>query len=138
MISFIITSFILTTISVFQNVFSNSTGSAVTIGQFSSGFEQILDLSLMLLVNLLIHSWFYFENSRTAPIYRGIKIGAVLGLVTFWVSVFVFDSYNVGGDSILVFLGGLGGTVAEYTTGGALTALISVTEIHKWGFLRAF
>jgi hypothetical protein len=46
--------------------------------------------------------------------------------------------YDINSDPIQLLMSALSGRVIEYSSGGVLTAIISVTDIHKWGLLRAF
>lgn len=110
------------------------------VGAFGMSVElmMLIQLTVVLLANLLLHGLFYFGGFHSSPIKKGISIGAVIGVSYFLITVFLVGSYNIETESMAVLLRAAGGRVVEYCTGGVMTALISVSEIHRWGLLKAF
>lgn len=98
----------------------------------------LIHLTVILLSNLVLHGFFYYGGFSTSPIMKGIGIGAVLGVTYFVVGVFALNIYDINGSSVQHLMGAISGRLIEYGTGGIATAVISVSDIHKWGLLKAF
>lgn len=69
---------------------------------------------------------------------KGISVGACLGVIYFMVGVFGLNIYDPNAAPFEQLFGAMGGRLIEYGTGGIATAVISVSDIRKWGLLRAF
>lgn len=138
-VSYFITSAIIFMISALTNVmgvFGNGVGEAAST--MSIELMAIIQLAVVLTANCFLHFVFYYGGFKSSPIAKGIGIGAFLGLTYFLVTVFAFNFYDINADPLLQIAGGMSGRMIEYSSGGVLTALISVSDIHKWGLLRAF
>ncbi|MBL4587261.1 MAG: hypothetical protein JKX84_09435 [Flavobacteriales bacterium] len=108
------------------------------VNSISTELMVLIQLIIVLLANFLLHAVFYFGGFTASPITKGLGIGTVLGLTYFAVSVFVLNIYNINTDSLQVLLQAMSGRVVEYSAGGVLTAVISVSDIGRWGLMRAF
>ncbi len=137
-ISYFLTSFVIFFISAafsVGGVFDNNL--SITMSHFSVELIVLMQLSVVMVSNLVLHAIFYYGGFTSSPITRGIAIGAMLGSIYFIVGAFAFDLYDVN-TGLSQLAGAYGGRLIEYGTGGIATAVISVTDIHKWGLLRAF
>tara|TARA_R110000868_G_scaffold364581_1_gene627455 strand:+ start:525 stop:968 length:444 start_codon:yes stop_codon:yes gene_type:complete len=137
-ISYLITSatiFIVSGIMQFSGTFNGVTheifGSSVALAAASQ-------LMIVLALNFLLHAVFYFGGFNSSPITKGVGIGSALGIFYFAIGLFVFQAHSIDSAPIGEVAVSLGGNVVEYSLGGILTAVISVSDIHKWGLLRAF
>jgi len=138
-VSYVITSFMIFVISAITSMLGIY-GKDIGYGSVSMSVElmAVIQLTIVLVSNFLLHLVFYFGGFNSSPITRGIGIGAVLGLTYFMVTVFVLNEYNITTDPLRLLLGAMGGRMAEYSAGGIATAVISVTDVHRWGLLKAF
>jgi hypothetical protein len=84
-----------------------------------------------------IHMVFYYGGLHSSPISKGVGTGLVIGIAYFALSMFVFNVYSVKTDSLATISAGLSGSIFLYGFGGLLVAVVSLTDIHKWGLLRA-
>lgn len=109
-----------------------------TVNHFPIGLVILLQMCIILSANFLLHMIFYYGGFSTSPIIRGVVIGACLGVAYFLLAAFAFGVYDINGDSIHYLVSGMSGRLVEYGTGGVATAIISVSDIHRWGLLRAF
>ncbi len=124
--------FILSAFTSMMGVYGKASGSL----SMSVELMAVIQLIVVLVSNFLLHMFFYYGGFRSSPITRGVGIGAMLGVVYFLISVFVLNMYNV--NSVQMLLGAMSGRVIEYGLGGIATAVISVSDIGRWGLLRAF
>jgi magnesium-transporting ATPase (P-type) len=139
LISYCITSVLIFFISAAANVagvFGNNMGTSMD--SMSIELFAIMQLVLVLLANSVLHIIFYYGGFSASPILRGVGIGAFLGLTYFIFSAFALNIYDIHGESLMDLSAALGGRVFEYAAGGIATAAISVSDIHRWGILRAF
>lgn len=138
LVSYVITSVVIFFISA---AISMSGMISTNIGDASSRMSMelliIMQLILILSANFILHGVFYYGGFKSSPISRGIGIGAMLGVVYFLVGVFALDLYDINTE-MLQLAGAMGGRMIEYATGGIATAVISVTDINRWGLIRAF
>lgn len=137
-ISYVLTSVVIFTISAITSalgLLGNGAGSFS--GTLSTELLAFIHLFIVLAANGVLHGLFYYGGLESAPIIKGISIGMCLGLGYFLIAVFAFNSYDINSDSITLLLSAISSKVFEYSVGGVLTAVISVSEIHKWGLLRA-
>lgn len=138
-ISYLITSLLIFVISATTSMLGMLGDTTLPIaGSMSNELMAILQLTVVLLANLVLHGIFYYGGLKSSPMTKGLTIGVVLGLSYFMVSVFALNVYDINSDPIQLLISALSGRVIEYSSGGVLTAIISVTDIHKWGLLRAF
>jgi hypothetical protein len=138
-ISYIITSMLIILISATTSMLGMLGDTSLPIaGTMSNELMALLQLCVVLLANLVLHGIFYYGGLNSAPLTKGLSIGVVLGLSYFMISVFALNVYDINSDPIQLLMSALSGRVIEYSSGGVLTAIISVTDIHKWGLLRAF
>jgi hypothetical protein len=138
-ISYVITSIIIFFISAGANVagiFGNSAG--VGVGSMSVQLFALIQFVLILFANSLLHLIFYYGGFSASPLLRGVGIGAFLGLSYFMISAFALNIYDIQGESLFNLSAAMGGRMFEYGAGGIATAVISVSDIHRWGILRAF
>ena len=139
LISYVITSVIIFFLSAaisISGIFGNHMGDASA--NMSIELVAVIQLLIVLTANFILHLFFYYGGFATAPILKGVGIGAVLGVVYFLVSVFALNAYDINAESLQLLVSAMGGRVIEYATGGIATAVISVSDIHRWGVLRAF
>ena len=137
-ISYVLTSVVLFFISALVSVsgiFDPNMGNAVS--RISLELMVLIQLVVVLVSNLFLHGVFYYGGLDSSPIARGIGIGSLMGVMYFLVGVFIFDFYDLN-NGLQELAGAISGRVIEYTTGGVATAVISVTDIHRWGILKAF
>ncbi len=139
LISYVLTSFIiffLTAVTSMLGVY----GSGVGGQSFRMSVELMIMIQLVVVLgsNLLLHLIFYFGGFHASPIAKGVGIGAVLGVAYFLVTMFALNTYNVNTDSMQILFSAMSGRIIEYGSGGILTAIISVSDIGRWGLLRAF
>lgn len=136
-ISYLITSLVIFSVSAFLSL-SDVIGKGDTqiAGVMSVELMLILQLANVLIANAILHWFFYFGDSHASPLAKGVATAAVLGVLNFLLSVFALDMYDICSDSMLVLVGAVGGNVVEYSSGGIVAAIISVTDIHKWGLFR--
>jgi len=135
--SYALTSFIIFLLSAFTSmmgVYGKGLGST----SISVELMAVIQLSIILIANLLLHGVFYFGGFNSAPITKGMGIGVVLGIAYFMVSVFALNMYNINTDSLQLLVSAMSGRIIEYGAGGIFTAVISVSDIGRWGLLRAF
>lgn len=138
-ISYLITSFAIFLTSATLSMFGLLEGTSVTIGgTMSAELMMVIQFAVVLFANGILHSLFYYGGLKSSPLAKGIGIGVVLGVSYFLVSVFALNLYDVTADPISLLMKGMSGRVIEYSSGGLVTALISVSDIHRWGLLRAF
>lgn len=97
----------------------------------------IIQLTIVLVANLFLHFMFYYGGLNSSPMAKGIGIGTALGLVYFIVTVFGLNLYDINTAPVQELVGALTGRVIEYCSGGIATAFVSVSNIHKWGVLKA-
>lgn len=138
-ISYFITSVLIFFVSAAANaagVFGN--GMSTTMDSMSTELFTILQLTLVLLANSVLHLIFYYGGFSASPILRGLGIGAFLGLSYFIFSAFALNIYDIHGESLIDLTAAMSGRMIEYAAGGIATAMISVSDIHRWGILRAF
>lgn len=139
----IVVSFLLTSGVIFSITAMNS-----MLGLFGKGLQLVpgsISFELYVFVQFCaaafasacIHMVFYYGGLNSSPITKGVGSGLVVGLAYFALSMFVFNVYNINTDSLMTIAAGIGGSIFEYGSGGLLVAVVSLTEIHKWGLLRA-
>lgn len=139
----VVVSFLLTTAAIFSLTALNSffglfgKGLQLVPGSLSYELYVLIQLCAAVFASACINMIFYYGGLRSSPIEKGVGSGIVIGLTYFAISMFVFNVYNVNTDSLLTIATGMSGNIFEYGTGGLLTAFVSLTEIHKWGLLRA-
>ncbi len=139
LVSYLLTSFIIFLVSATMSMIGlfGHDGTTVT-GSMSTELMIILQLSIVLAVNAVLHGIFYYGGLNSSPIAKGIGIGVMLATIYFLVSMFALNIYDINSDSASTLVSAMGGRLIEYCSGGLVTAIISVTDIHKWGLLRAF
>ena len=139
LVSYFISSSLILLVSAITNSAEAYGGQAVNA---SLGQSQLLGMLVYLMMalgaNAILHMVFYYGGFKSSPIKRGVTAGAVLGLAYFAVTVFAFGAYNITTDPLGEMATAMAGRMFEYTTGGIVTAIVSVSDIHKWGLLRAF
>lgn len=138
-VSYLLTSVILFFTSALMSI------SGVFGGQIGGSIHHIsvelmiaYQMAVVLVSNAILHWFFYYAGFRYSPFTKGLTIGMVLGAAYFSVCVFGLNIYDITGDPIGQLIGAVSGRMIEYTTGGIATALISVSDVHKWGLLKAF
>lgn len=138
-ISYFITSMVIFSISATTSMLGLlGNGPSFISGTLSSEFMVIIQFAIILIANGILHSLFYYGGLKSSPLVKGIGIGVFLGMSYFLFSIFVLDSYDINSDPFSMLLSAMSGRVIEYSSGGFVTALISVSDIHRWGLLRAF
>lgn len=138
-ISYLITSLLIFLVSATTSMLGILGDASLPIaGSLSNELMAILQLAVVLLANIVLHGIFYYGGLNSSPMAKGLTIGVVLGLTYFMVCVFALGIYDINSDPIHLLASALSGRVIEYSSGGILTAIISVSDIHKWGLLRAF
>jgi len=139
LVSYMFTSLVILSISAMLNLLGffgkgiGSTSAMLPVELFIT-----IQIIAVLLSNSILHALFYFGGFESSPMAKGVAIGSALGMTYFLVLVFGFGVYNINTDSFQSLFGAMTGRMLEYCTGGVMTAVLSVTEIHKWGMLRAF
>ena len=110
-------------------------GNRVIIGNgaFSHNTFLVIQLLLVCIANGVLHGIFYFGNLESSPIMKGLGLGSMVAVSYFLVAVLGFNMFDVTGDSMSLLMGALGGRLFEYCSGGLMTAVISVSDLHKWG-----
>jgi hypothetical protein len=139
LVSYLFTSMMILSISAIGNavgIFGKGLGSNSPM--VSVELVVVLQVAMVLVINSVLHALFYFGGFQSSPMAKGVAIGSVLGMTYFLVMVFGLGVYNINTDSFQMLFGAMTGKMLEYCTGGVMTAVLSVTEIHKWGMLRAF
>lgn len=137
-ISYVITSVVIFCISAVTStlgLLGNDAGSISST--ISMELLVLMHLAIVLFANGILHGMFYYGGLESSPIVKGVGIGMCLGLIYFLVAVFGFNAYDINADPISLLMSVVSSKVVEYSSGGVLTAMISVSEIHKWGLLRA-
>ena len=138
-VSYVITSVLMFFISAAFSMSGMFESSIHNVGFHLSNELIIVSQMLVVLVaNFILHAIFYYGGFKSSPITRGLVTGTVLGVAYFLAMVFVFDVYNLNTEPMTTLLAAVSGRVVEYGTGGIATAVISVSDVHKWGLLRAF
>ena len=138
-ISYYITSMVIFSISATTSMLGLlGNGPSVISGTLSSEFMVIIQLVVILVANGVLHSLFYYGGLKSSSLVKGLGIGVFLGMSYFLFSIFVLDSYDINSDPFSLLMSAMSGRVLEYSSGGFVTALISVSDIHRWGLLRAF
>lgn len=138
-ISYIITSAVIFFTSAVANaagIFGSELGTS--LDSMSIEVLTLIQLMLILFANSVLHLIFYYGGFSASPIARGVGIGAFLGLGYFLFSAFAFNIYDIHAESLVNLSAAMGGRMIEYGAGGITTAVISVTDVHRWGILRAF
>jgi hypothetical protein len=111
---------------------------ASVAGTMSNELMVLFHLGVVLFANGILHSLFYYGGLKSSPLIKGIGIGILLGVTYFFLGAFALDAYSITSDPFSLLMGAMGGRVIEYSSGGVVTALVSVSDIHRWGLLRAF
>ncbi|MBI1286550.1 MAG: hypothetical protein GC178_03135 [Flavobacteriales bacterium] len=138
-VSYLMTSVILFFISALMSVSGLFGNHIVTsVHQISVELMIVTQLSIVLVSNAVFHWFFYYAGFNSSPITKGLSIGMTLGVAYFLVCVFGLNLYDISGDPLHELAGVVGGRVIEYCTGGVAAAVISVSDVEKWGLLRAF
>lgn len=114
-------------------------GHQVVVSSSGLSTEVIMAIHLLiiLLANLVFHFMFYYGGLHSSPIAKGVGIGASIGFVYFLVTVFGLNLYDINTAPTKELVSALTGRVVEYCSGGVATAFVSVSNIHRWGFLKA-
>ncbi|HAP68202.1 MAG TPA: hypothetical protein DCR04_00520 [Flavobacteriales bacterium] len=136
-ISFLVSSAVIFTISAIGNVlgvFGYHTNSIT--GQMSVEIMMAVQLLIVLATNSILHFVFYFGGLNSSPIAKGVGIGTAIGIVYFLISVFGLNLYDLHAPTTQL-VEAMGGRVIEYGSGGIATAFISVSNVKKWGLLKA-
>jgi hypothetical protein len=138
-ISYLLTSIAIFAISATTNMLGlvGGTGNYIS-GTMSNELMVLIQLVVILIANGVMHSVFYYGGLKSSPLTKGLTLGFVLGMSYFLVSVFALNSYDINSDPLSLLMSALSSRLVEYSSGGALTAIISVSDIHRWGLLRAF
>ena len=139
----VVISYLITTIIIF--LVSATTSMLGFFGKGASGpnamsleLMAIIQLVVVMVVNFTLHAVFYYGGMKSAPITKGLIIGTILGTTYFLVSVFGLNLYDINAEPMQQLATAMGSKVFEYCSGGVITAVISVSDIHKWGLLKAF
>lgn len=138
-VSYVATSIILffaSALTSASGLFGNHFGSAA--GFLSVELMIIVQLLVVLMANAVMHWFFYFGGFHSSPIVKGITLGVVVALAYFMTGVFALNVFDINSDPLNMLAGTVSGRMFEYCTGGIATAVISVSDVHKWGLLRAF
>lgn len=138
-VSYVVTSFILffaSALTSASGMFGNHFGSAA--GFLSLELMVVIQLAVVLFANALMHWFFYYGGFNSAPIVKGTTLGVVMALAYFMTGVFALNVFDITSDPLNTLAGAMSGRLFEYCTGGIATAVISVSDVHKWGLLRAF
>lgn len=136
-LSFLVSTSVIFTVSAIGNalgIFGYDTNSITR--QMSVEFMMVIQLLIVLIANSILHFMFYYGGINSSPITKGIGIGTVLGIVYFLVSVFGLNLYDLQAP-LPQLVEAMSGRVIEYSSGGIATAFVSVSNIHKWGLLKA-
>jgi uncharacterized protein YigE (DUF2233 family) len=136
-ISFLVSTSVIFTVSAIGNalgIFGYDTNSITR--QMSVEFMMVIQLLIVLIANSILHFMFYYGGINSSPITKGIGIGTVLGIVYFLVSVFALNLYDFNAP-LQHLVEAMSGRIIEYGSGGIATAFVSVSNIHKWGLLKA-
>jgi len=136
-ISFLISSVVIFTISAVGNalgIFGYDTNSITR--HMSIEFMMAIQLLIVLAANSILHFVFYYGGSDSSPIAKGIGIGTTLGLIYFLITVFALNLYDFNAP-LHQLVEAMSGRIIEYSSGGIATALVSVSNIHRWGILKA-
>lgn len=136
-VSYLLTSLVIFALSAFTSMIGVY-GDGMVSHSTSAELMAVIQLTVVLVGNFLLHLVFYYGNFNCSPITKGVGVGTLLGVVYFLFSVFVLNVYNINTDSVLMLLSGMSGRIVEYGIGGVATAVISVSDIGRWGLLRAF
>ena len=137
-VSYLITSILIFCVSaVSSSLGLFGKGAVIGSGTMSTQMFIAVQFAIVLMANAVLHGVFYFGGFNSSPIAKGVGTGMVLGLTYFLVSVFGLGMFDLGTDSVSLLASAMGGRLFEYCTGGIMTAVISVSDIHKWGLLRA-
>ncbi len=139
LLSYLTTSLLITTVSI----------SIGAIGVFDPGFGNpsswnsmeiviLLKLSVVLTANFFLHLFYYFGGFKAAPLTKGLGIGAGLGLAIFLISFFGLHTMEMDSTVTDSFFVSLAARLVEYTAGGIATAALSVSDLSRWSFTRAF
>ena len=136
-ISFLVSSAVIFTISAIGNALGVFGFHANSItGHMSVEIMMAIQLLIVLATNSILHFVFYFGGINSSPIAKGVGIGAAIGIVYFLISVFGLNLYDLHAPTTQL-VEAMGGRVIEYGSGGIATAFVSVSNIHKWGLLKA-
>ncbi len=138
-VSYVVTSVILffaSALTSASGLFGHHFGSAE--GFMSAELMFVVQFGVVLLANALMHWFFYYAGFHSSPIVKGTTLGVVMALVYFMTGVFALNVFDITSDPLNLLAGAISGRLFEYCTGGIATAVISVSDVHKWGLLRAF
>ena len=139
LISYLLSSIVIFAVSATTSMLGLVGGTESSIsGTMSNELIVLMQLLIILLSYGVTHSVFYYGGLKSSPLTKGLTLGFVLGMSYFLVSVFALNSYDINSDPLSLLMSALSSRVVEYSSGGALTAIISVSDIHRWGLLRAF
>ena len=138
-ISYFITTLVIFGVSATTSVLGlQGQGTGSISGTMSNELMMLIQFIVILVANGILHSLFYYGGLNSSPITKGLGIGVVLGLSYFLVSIFALNLYDINADPISLLMSAMSSRVVEYSSGGFVTAVISVSDIHRWGLLRAF
>ena len=138
-ISYLVTSFMIFLVSAVTSTLGLFGDDVVSVsGSMSTELTLLIHFIVVLLANAILHGLFYYGGLKSSPITKGVGLGMVLGGLYFMVCTFVFNAYDINTDPISYLASAMSGRMVEYSSGGLITAIISVSDIHKWGLLRAF
>jgi len=138
-ISYVLTSVVIFAVSVMTSMLGLlGQGYSQITGNLAGELMVLLQLGVVLVANGILHSLFYYGGMQSSPITKGLSIGIVLGVGYFLVSIFALNLYDINSDPISLLIGAMSSRIVEYCSGGIVTAIISVSDIHRWGLLRAF
>jgi hypothetical protein len=91
---------------------------------------------IVLAANSILHFIFYYGGLDSSSIAKGIGIGTTLGLIYFLIRVFALNLYDLNAP-LHQLVEAMSGRIIEYSYGGIVTAFVSVSNIHRWGILKA-
>ena len=139
LISYVITSLVIFFVSAAVSI-SGILGNSISSvwGHLSIELIAIIQFTIVSVSNLVLHMVFYYGGFASSPLVRGLGIGAFMGLAYFLIGVLALDLYDVNTDTLQQLIGAMSGRIIEYSAGGIAMAVISVSDIHRWGLLRAF
>lgn len=137
-VSYMITSTMIFLVSAIMQASGPFNGGVQAVVGSSTAMMAAIQLTVVLVLNLFLHAMFYYGGFNSSPITKGVGIGAALGFFYCMFGLFVFQPHSIDSTPISEVITTLSGNVAEYTLGGILTAVISVSDVHKWGVMRAF
>ena len=99
--------------------------------------RKLAQLSFVLISNFILHVTFYYGRFTASPLVRGVSIGFLMGLSIFILSVFESGCMGLISSPLNEIVSIMATKAIEFTSCGVLTAILSVSEIPRWGLFKA-